>query len=308
MKTAVVVNTRARALRERPELVSGIHLAAAPGALVLVSREIGDLPPIAERVAEFRADRVVCCGGDGSLMAVCSALHRAGCGMPEIVVAPGGTVATVARNWGQRAGLVETVRRATRGAPPRRALSSPTLLVNDGTVSRVGFIVGTGLVARFFERYYAAGGGGYAAAARIVARIFLGSFVADRFSREVLEPLACTLSVDGRALDPDAYSLIVSAVVRDLGLHMLVTHRAAEDPNRPHLIASPLSTRQLGPQAPRVLAGKSLRGAGCFDDLVSNFEIAFPAAQPGPYVLDGDVLFASRVAVTAGPQIPAAAY
>lgn len=140
-------------------------------------------------------------------------------------MAPGGTVATVARNWGQRAGLLDTVRRATRDVPPLRTLQSPTLrVVGDG--ERVGFIFGTGLVARFFERYYAAGAGGYAAAARIVARIFVGSFVTDAYSRSVLEPLPCRITVDDRTLEPDAFSLVVASVVKDLGLHMWVTHRA----------------------------------------------------------------------------------
>lgn len=255
-------------------------------------------------MCQARAERVVLCGGDGTFMAGVTALADAGFDpLPELVFAPGGTVATVAKNLGQRRGLLDAVRAATGDASALSRVVQPTLSVAEaGGPRRIGFIFGTGLVARFFQRYYAGGAGGYRAAARIVARVFVGSFVSDAYSRSILDPLPCTLAVDGRELSPRAYSLVVSSVVRDLGLHMLVTHRAAEDPERPHLVASPLSARALGPQAPRVLFGRRLRGEGCFDDLVRELRLRFPDG-PGPYVLDGDLLRAEEVTVTAGPRI-----
>ena len=106
---------------------------------------------------------------------------------------------------------------------------------------------------------------------------------------------------------PRAWSLVVCSVVRDLGLHMLVTHRAGEDPARPHLVASPLPTRALGPQAPRVVAGKPLVGDGNFDGLVERFVRRGPDAR-GCYVLDGDVFRAAEVEVSAGPMIRVRTY
>jgi hypothetical protein len=120
----------------------------------------------------------------------------------------------------------------------------------------------------------------------------------------VLDPLPCSIEVEGRPLAPRAFSLVCAAVVRDLGLHMRVTYRAGEDPGRIHLVASPLSSRELGPQAPRVLAGKPIRGAGHFDDLVSDFAVRFPEpTSPGPYVLDGEMLRAKIVRVRPGPRL-----
>jgi hypothetical protein len=83
---------------------------------------------------------------------------------------------------------------------------------------------------------------------------------------------------------------------------MLVTYRAGEDAARPHLVASPLSSRQLGPRAPLVLAGQRIGGPGHFDDLVRELVVRFPNGL-GPYVLDGDVLRASEVKVGGGPVI-----
>jgi hypothetical protein len=168
-------------------------------------------------------------------------------------------------------------------------------------VERIGFIVGTGLVAKFFELYYERGAPGYAGSARMVARIFAESFVGGAFARRVLDPLPCTLELDGRELEPHAWSLVCAAVVRNLGIHMLVNHRAAADPDRPHVVASPLSARGLGPLAPWVLTGRPLPGACNVDALVRELVVRFPTV--GPYVLDGELLRASRIVVRAGPRL-----
>ena len=304
MKTQVVVNANAAAFAGEPRLIAEVRQSAVGADRVVVTR---DLDELARAAAAMRADgveRVVLCGGDGTYMAGITALAATGLDrLPEVCLAPGGTVATVAKNLGTRLGLLETVRRATTASSRLAVIEHPTLRVSEtGGVTRIGFIFGTGLVARFFQRYYQAGAGGHAAAAKIVARVFVGSFVSDAYSRSVLDPLPCKLSVDGRVLRPDAYSLVVSSVVRDLGLHMWVTHRAAEDPDRPHLVAAPLSARDLGPQAPRVLLGRRLRGEGCFDDLVAQFSVQFPDGG-GPYVLDGELLLAETISVTAGPKV-----
>jgi hypothetical protein len=158
------------------------------------------------------------------------------------------------------------------------------------------------LVAQFFELYYERGAPGYSGSARIVARVFVESFVGGPFARRVLDPLPCSLEVEGRRMAAEAWSLVCAAVVPNLGIHMLVNYRAAEDSGRPHLVASPLPARRLGPRAPFVLAGRNIGGAGHVDQLATQFAVDFPGA--GPYVLDGELLHAKRVSVTAGPLVP----
>jgi hypothetical protein len=117
----------------------------------------------------------------------------------------------------------------------------------------------------------------------------------------VLSPVPCKLEVDGRVQPPEAWSLVVASVVRNVGIHMLVTYRAAEEMDRFHCVASALPPKQLGPQMPRVLAGKRLRGVDHVDELAREVHLRFHA--DGAYVLDGEVLRAREVAVTAGPTI-----
>jgi diacylglycerol kinase family enzyme len=303
----VIVNTNARLYRTRPGVVGGVREACASRAEVFVTATMADLERAVATIADRGSDLVVLSGGDGSFMAGVTALSRAfgDRELPRVALMAGGTVATVARNWGKISDPVDFVRALLRDPEALEPTPRPTLRVRErlgeSVAERVGFIFGTGLVARFFDVYYADGARGYGGAARIVARIFVESFYGGAYARRVLDPLPCRIEVDGRTLEPPAWSLVCAAVVKNLGIHMMVNYRAGEDPSRVHLVASPLSSRALGPRAPLVLAGKSIGGRGHFDDLVRAFTVRFDPS--GPYVLDGEVLRAAEVTVSAGPVL-----
>jgi hypothetical protein len=174
----------------------------------------------------------------------------------------------------------------------------------DGDRQRLGFIVGTGLVAQFFRLYYQRGAPGYRGSAALVTRIFLESFYGGAMARRVLTPLPCSLSVNDVVQPPEAWSLVCCAVVKNLGIGMLLTYRGGDDALRPHLVATPMTPAQLGPRAPLVLAGRSLGGPHHVDELVEHFRIGF--GDSGPFVLDGELLYAQSVEVRAGPTLSVA--
>jgi diacylglycerol kinase (ATP) len=312
MRIDLVVNSHARRYQADATLLERVRRVAAGRAELHLTRSLDEMDRIAGELAARGTDLVILSGGDGTLMAGITALSRSFGPehIPPVAPIPGGTAGTVARNWGV-SGDPASCLACLLGRPPRTVLR-PTLRVvaegegpvGAGSVERIGFIVGTGLVANFFELYYQRGAPGYRGSARMVARIFAESFVGGPLARRVLEPLPCALAVDGHELAPRAWSLVCAAVVRNLGIHMLLNHRAGEDPDRPHLVASPLPPRRLGPLAPWVLAGRPLPGVGNVDRLVGELELRFPTV--GAYVLDGELLRASRVVVTAGPRVPVA--
>ncbi|CAN5411695.1 hypothetical protein BH09MYX1_BH09MYX1_17120 [soil metagenome] len=264
------------------------------------------LPDLMRQIKEDGADVVAFAGGDGAYMAGVTALRNAfgEDAMPEIALAPGGTVSTTARNWGLEGPLEIYAQRLLEDtlAGLSRSTLRPTLrIVDDTGGDRLGFIWGAGLVARFFDAYYAQPHAGYVGAARIVTKIFLGSPFGGKLARRVLTPVPCTITVDGVKQAAPGYSLMTASVVKNLGLHMQVLYRAAEDPKLVHFVASPLGAPLLGPQMPLVLAGKRLRGKNHVDALAKEVVIAFP--EPDSYVLDGDVYGCRTVTVMPGPQI-----
>jgi len=303
--TFVIVNRRARKLETESDLFNAI-VAPRDRVRVIETWTLDDLAKIARTIAQQEADieTVVLAGGDGSYMAGVTALDRAfeGRPLPRLALAPGGTVSTVARNWGLHGNPVHYARSlfdalASGSAPVTRR---PTLRVRDERATRVGFIVGAGLVSRFFEEYETAGAPGYGGAAKIVARIFGGSFVGGRLAKTVLTPVPCAIAIDGEPAPFDRTSLFCASVVRDLGLGMHLLYRAGEDAQRFHVVATPLGPSRLGPQMPLVLLGKPLLGTRV-DALAREASLRFPTEDA--YVLDGELFRTREVTITAGPEI-----
>lgn len=300
----VVLNCNARRLRGSGGLRDKLILEAERGgARVHETRDIGGLEGVMRDIARHGTDAVVLAGGDGSCMAGVTELARAfgEAPLPAIAFARAGTVGTIARNidCGRRAPDA-VIRDVCRGAA--RATDWPTLRVEDADGrSHIGFIFGCGLVERFFEVYDASARGA-GAAAGIAARVFAGSLVGSKFARHLLEPVSCKASIDGNGLGATSYSLLVASVVRDVGLGLRLTYRAAEEPERFHVVASGLPPESLGPQMPRVLAGLPLRGEPRIDDLARSLRVDFTAEGSG-YVLDGELLRTRWVNVVAGPVL-----
>jgi len=307
MRIDVIANTNARAYRRDVSLLGAIRRVSSGRADVHATRHIDEVDGIARRIAEQGSDLVVLSGGDGSFMVGVTALSRAfgSRPWPKIALLPGGTVATVARNFGMKGSPVALLERLLARPHDFVTKQSATLRVRQTlgaeTIERIGFIFGTGLVARFFDLYYAAGAGGYVGAARITARIFVDSFYGGPYAERVLTPMPCVIEVNDSQVLGDRWSLVCAAVVRDLGLGMKVNYRAGERLDRVHLVASRLPPGSLGPRAPLVLMGKPIGGSGHVDDLFESFAVRFE--PEGPYVLDGDILRASEVHVSPGPTV-----
>ncbi|MGH7437317.1 MAG: diacylglycerol/lipid kinase family protein [Polyangiaceae bacterium] len=303
----VVLNANAGRLGGASRLRSCIENAARrAGATLHVTTSVDELDRVVRRIAEESPRAVVLAGGDGTHMAALSAFTRAHPGrpLPRIALLPGGTMNTVAGNFGAGAttrAAVEHLLSAIRDGSARE-VPTPTLHVTDDrSQARVGFIFGTALVGRFFDAYYRSRTGPLAAAA-ITARIFAGSFVGSPFARAVLDPEPATLTVDGAVHPAPRWSLVLASVVAHLGLEMHPTYRARERADRFHVVASGLPPRALAAQLPRVLAGKALRGEPSVDALANELLVSFTRPD-ATYVLDGEVHSAASVRVSLGPAV-----
>ena len=296
MRAVVVVNRRAKRLARESPLLAELRRPRAD-IRVIETTSLDELTVAAATIAADPPEIVVLAGGDGSYTAGVTAVARAMNELPAFALAPGGTVSTVARNWGFRGSAVAYTRRLLDSLSAPRFVTRPTLRIGE----RIGFIFGAGLVARFFEVYEREGANGYGGAAKIVARIFGGSFVRSAFARSILEPVPCRIAIDGVPAPFDRVSLACASVVRDLGLSMKVLYRAGEELDRFHAVATPLGPSRLGPQMPLVLAGRPLLGPRV-DALARSLTLRFPDGE-GAYVVDGELVRADAVEVTPGPTI-----
>lgn len=308
MQIDLIANLCARRYGRDPRLLARVRRAAGASCTLHLTRHVDELAAVCAELARRGTDLVVLSGGDGTLMAGVTALLAAFGPehLPRLAPIPGGTVGTVARNWGTRGDPVACLRwvlhHATESRPKRTLCVTEVGADGEAAATRHGFIFGTGLVAQFFELYYERGAPGSLASALVVAQIFVESFVGGALARRVLDPLPLELRLAGKPLAPPAWSLVCASVVPDVGIHMLVNYRANEDPERIHLVASCLPAGELGRRAPLPFAGLAIGGKGHVDELVPGFTVAFPTT--GPYVLDGELLHAPRVEVKLGPVVP----
>jgi len=306
----IILNCKARHLRDDASRHASLRAtisreATRFGARLHETHSLDELEQAARAIASRGARAVVLAGGDGSHMGGLSALARARAGtIPPVALAPGGTVCTVARNFGMRGDLAVWTQRLLRSVCEGHARieARPTLRVHDDEGGdRVGFICGAGLVARFFDAYYAAPRQGLAAAGILAARIFAGSLVDTRYARAMLAPATCELTIDGERAVARRWSLVLASVVRDVGLHILATYRAGERLDRFHVVASGLSPGALGRQVPRVVTGRPMLGEPHVDALAGSLQVEF--AERSGYVLDGDLMHAREIHVESGPAI-----
>lgn len=297
----VIVNAKARRLAGR---VGERVRSAARSAELVETSTLAELDDAVARLSsrETPPSVAILVGGDGTHMAGVSAIARAfgDRPMPRVALASGGTVCTTARAWGSRGDPADDVARAlasetfeTRGT---LAIESPR------APRRVGFIWGTGLVARFFEPYDAQGGG-VAAAAGIAARVFGSALAGTELARKVLSPISAELWIDGARAPGTGWSLAVSSVLRDVGLGIRVTYRAGEDPERIHFVASSASPRGLAAAFPSTFLGRSMGDAATVDALAREVRVRFGDPDGGPWVLDGDTFRTTELTLSAGPRL-----
>ncbi len=307
MTVDMIVNATAyRVANDRGLRQSLRESAARAGARVHETYTLADLDQVALDLSSRGTDGVVLVGGDGSHMAGVSALARAFGALPPTGLAPGGTVCTIARNFGVRGPAGAYSRRLVEAAASGHARieHTATLRVRDDQGrEHVGFIFGAGLVARFFDVYDRSARRGRLTAAGIAARVFAGSLIGSSFARRILDPTPCAIAIDGATHASREWSLVLASVLRDVGLHLRAAYRAGEVAGRFHVVASGMAPSALGRQLPRVLAGRPLRGEPRVDDLARSVRLRF-AAGLGSYVLDGDVFRAHEIDVEPGPDLP----
>ena len=317
-KIDVVVNETAHLHRKRPALADRMRRIAGARAAVHATSSVAELAETAERLAARGSDVVFLSGGDGSFMAGVTALTRLRRG------APPGDRPLAERHRCDRRPKLGHARRP--GRAPRRRTRRRDHDDDPADPPRPRDPCwGRGVARRLHLRHRPRRAllrallprrrarqrsGGAARRADLLRVLFRGPARAE-------SPHPAPLRALGDRRKARAVRLVAPLRVGGQGpRHPYARHlprRRGSRPRSPRRERAP--PRQLGPRAPRVLAGKTIGGADHFDDLVQRFTVTFRHPEPtngaagaeheGPYVLDGDILRASAVEVLPGPPLRA---
>ena len=298
----VVTNPNAKGVVRDPLLS---HRLAAIGGKCALVVETHDLAELYQAMKEFAAqgvDIVAACGGDGTNLAVLTAMIQAygADRLPAFAILRGGTVNTVAANLGIKGSPEDILSRLV--ACYQLGLAEPMetrpLLGVNGSY---GFLFGSAMASRFFEAYYAGPAAGLVWASFLAARITFSSLLGTKFSRWLFQPVAARVTVDGKVLPQERWTLLVASTLMNVGLQFRITYRALEREGHFHLIASGMHPSHLARQIHKTFLARPLKGEPHFDVLPQEVIIEFE--RPEAYIMDGDLFQAERVVLTNGPRV-----
>lgn len=295
---ALFVNRRARVGRTDPGLPDRLRAQLGARGELFVTEDPAELAALAVRVRDGGFDTVGLVGGDGTGSLVLTALAAAygDRSLPTVALLRGGTVNTVAGNFGQR-GTPERLLRRLLATPTPRTIENDTLRVNG----QVGFLFGAAMGGRFLEAYYESNPQTAWDAATMAARTLGSIFVWGKLARRMFAVTPLQLAVDGRATAITRPRLLVAATVPDMGVGFKVAWQARTVPGQLHVVASELTMFGMGSQSWRTWLQRPLKGGPHLDVLCRAAEVEFASEEP--YTLDGDLYRTRRVTIGLGPRL-----
>ena len=301
-KLGVVVNARARRVARHPELVGRLS-ALLPEGNVRITHELDEVAPALESLRARGIEALAIVGGDGSSGGTLTrALDVWPAGdLPDVLLAGGGTVNTIAKSLGARGSPLAVVERWLRSDSTSATARPLVRVCGDDRPARHGMIFAAGAATRFLEVYYGDSRQGVVGALSVIARALGSSAIGGALARRLFEPIRADLSVDGRALPLREVTVLGAANVRDVGLGFRPFKSAGSAPDRIHFVASRGSAAQLCAELPRLRLG--LASGSCLLHHSAR-EVRVRFAEPQAWTLDADLdIPAERLAIRAGPRV-----
>ena len=328
MRVALIVNPQAKRARD-PKLLAQLEQAAQQAGVPVT---LASTPSFAALSQVLRQQRdqgcqvLALCGGDGSLSALIGAAVPIFPVLPPIVLLPGGTMNTVARNLGLRGGIaalwtrvlrslaqaVDPARLPTVSVDVLRATIADERPLRSGepdpqaepvTRTRFGFIFGAAMGARYLAAYDSHPRRGLAWATWLALRTVGSSLIpgGGPFARWLFSTTRAELAIDDQVMAEQAFRLVLCATVPDVGLGFRVPWQAGRVPGRFHVVASGISSTANALQIPRMLRGQPLVGSPHVDRLAQTARLRFE--DPQQLTLDGEVFAGSRIDLALGPAL-----
>jgi diacylglycerol kinase family enzyme len=247
---------------------------------------------------------VAVCGGDGTLGRVATALAQCyGEGeLPALAPLGGGTMNTIARSLGMRRPRPEATLRSLLAGDASRTSQSTMRIDGAEGRTRIGFMMGAGVPARFLWRYEQGARLGAWRAARVLGELIGSALIGGRAARELFVTVDGKASVDGRDLGLTRLSIVYAAVIDDIGLGFRPTPRARERLGTFQVLVGDARAMDLARALPRLRSDRGIGGEPWIDVCGSSLDVAF--GEPTVYMVDGDVEAPVRqLDVRAGPII-----
>jgi diacylglycerol kinase (ATP) len=300
MKLAIIANPRSGANRRRPRRLKRLAAQLDGRGTLLCPDGLDALAQVATQLARQSPEVIGICGGDGTIHQVMTALlaaYGAARPLPMIALLKGGTMNTIARNVGVRAGAERMLRRVLSGPP--LPTTTRTLMITDE--DRAGFIFGNAGIAHFLEAYYD-GGAGPVTALVVLARCIASALVGGPYAAEMFRHCQMDLVIDGEPVSANQFTTLGAATVADLGFGFRPFYAAPTTPGHIQLIGIGSTPFRFATAVPTIRLARPIRRDDVIDHLAKTIALTFRA--PLSYTIDGD-LYPPRqsIVLRAGPSV-----
>ncbi len=247
----VIHNPFAKGNLKRPWIVQKLQELVTDIGELWETRNIAELPKVAEDFLRHKLEILAINGGDGTLHLVLSAFIKVygDQPLPKVISLRGGTMNTMTNSLKIKGRTLSILKQAVekyRQAEPMRELKQNLLKINDN----YGFMGGGGMVANFLDEYYSVPHPTPWHALKLVARATASGLAGTEYARKLFRATPMRVTVDGRKLDPEEFTGFLGCTIEEVGLHFRPTFRANDQPNHFHFIATTIKPIWMAPRIP----------------------------------------------------------
>jgi diacylglycerol kinase family enzyme len=300
----VLVNARARRARRDPALVERLQ-RLLPAGHVRATASADEIGPALDELRRRGVDTLVVVGGDGTVGGTLTPLlaRWPAEALPAVLLAPGGTMNTIASSLGARGQPERLLRRLLANGAPRVETRRPLVRVrtSDGE-TRDGMIFANGVAERWLRLYYRDTGQGVPGAVFGVAKVLGSASVGGPLARRLFEPAGVVVEVDGERLELERYTVMAASSVQHVGLGFRPFYSAGREPGRFHFTITEAGAARLSRELPALRLGRAARSACLRHYAARLVSLRFSEAQP--WSIDADFYPPTRaLELSATPQL-----
>lgn len=255
----IIHNPFAKGNLRRPWLAPKLRELVSEVGVFRETRNINELPQVAEEFIRQGIEIMAVNGGDGTLHLALTAFIKVfgDRPLPKLMSLRGGTMNTMSNSLKIKGKTLSILQRAVaqyRAGRPFKERPQHLIQVND----KYGFMSGGGVVANFLDAYYSTPQPGPWSAAKLLARGVASALGGTELARNIFRGAPVSVLVEGGQVPGEEFTIFLACTIRELGLGFTPTPRAYDKPGHFHFIAATIRPLQLALLLPAIWLGRDL--------------------------------------------------
>ena len=299
----IIHNPFARGNIRQPWLAGKLKEILGNHGELIMTRNINQIPSVAEECKKEEIEYLGVNGGDGSLHLVLSAFINVYKDRPLPIVVPmrGGTMNTMANSVkikGKTAGILKNLVSKYKSKAPINTIKQHLVRLND----KYGFMSGAGVPPNFLAAYYGGTSTGPWQGAKVLAHTVASILVNGTYYRKIGEPAHCKIKVDDEELPPRYYICFLACSIREIGLGISPTPRAYEKPGHFQFVATTMKPIDIARNLPTLWMKKDVIHPDMFSRITAKAYVE-PLSNMR-YTIDGELYETEEpISIGCGPTI-----